>query len=84
MTTTEHNRTSGSGRRVFCGSYVHGGVEHILVAMREDNALWRLLDVDRDTTIVIESFYPDEEFDAVQAVAALYLADQHIKSAVAR
>ena len=84
MTATEHNGSSGDGRRVLCGSYVHGGVEHILLAMREDDARWRLLDVDRDTTTVIESFYPDEELDAVRGVAKLYLADQHIEGTAAR
>ena len=47
-------------------------------------APWRLVDVERDKAIVIESFYPDEELDAVHGVANLYLADQHIKSTAAR
>ncbi|MGI8730435.1 MAG: hypothetical protein ACR2LK_10680 [Solirubrobacteraceae bacterium] len=84
MTSLKHERASDASSRVFCGTYAQDGVEHTLVATREDDARWRLLDVDRDKTIVIESFYPDEGLEAVQAVAALYLADQHIESTVAR
>ncbi|MGI8731547.1 MAG: hypothetical protein ACR2LK_16450 [Solirubrobacteraceae bacterium] len=84
MTCIKHERASHASSRVFCGTYAQDGVEHTLIATREDDARWRLLDVDRDTTNVIESFYPDEEFDAVEAVAALYLADQHIEGTVAR
>ena len=83
MTSIKHERASGASSRVFCGTYARDGVEHTLVATREDDARWRLLDVDRDTTTVIESFYPDEELDAVEAVAALYLAE-HIESTAAR
>lgn len=83
MTSIKHERASDASSRVFCGTYARDGVEHRLVATREDDAPWRLLDVDRDTTIVIESFYPDEELDAVEAVAALYLAE-HIESTAAR
>lgn len=84
MTSLKHEGASHSSSRVFCGTYARDGVEHTLVATREDEVRWRLLDVDRDTTTVIESFYPDEEFDAVEAVAVLYLADQHIESTAAR
>ena len=82
MTSIKHERASDASSRVLCGTYALDGVEHTLVATRVDDARWRLLDVDRDTTTVIESFYPDEELDAVEAVAALYLADQHVESTV--
>ena len=84
MTSIKHERASDASSRVFCGTYARDGVEHTLVAAREDDARWRLLDVDRDTTTVIESFYPDEEFDAVQAVATLYLADRRTLAGDAR
>ena len=84
MNSIKHDRASDVSSRVVCGTYARDGVEHTLVATREDDAGWRLLDVDRDTTTVIESFYPDEGLEAVQAVAALYLADQHIESTLAR
>ncbi|MGI8729048.1 MAG: hypothetical protein ACR2LK_03510 [Solirubrobacteraceae bacterium] len=80
MTSIKHEWAPDASSRVVCGTYARDGVEHTLVAIREHDARWRLLDVDRDTTIVIESFYPDEELEAAQAVATLYLADRRTQA----
>jgi hypothetical protein len=60
---------------VACGSYREDGVEHALVAIRENDGPWKLLDITADATAVVESFYPDEELEAVHAVADLYIHD---------
>lgn len=46
-----------------------------LVASRDPDGRWQLLDTTGDATSVIETFYLDEELDAMQAVAELYLDD---------
>ena len=45
------------------------------MAVRDHAAPWRLLDVTGDTATTIETFFADEERDAVQAVAELYLTE---------
>jgi hypothetical protein len=75
MTTTRHNEATTAEQRVAFGGYRLDGVEHNVVAARDDSAPWRLFDIAGNTTIVIESFYADEAFDAVQAVAEMYLTD---------
>lgn len=74
MTVARDNRSTNR-RSVACGSYRDDGVEHTLVATREDGEPWKLLDIATHATAVIESFYPDEELGAVQTVAELYIAD---------
>ena len=74
MTVARDNRST-TRRSVACGSYRDHGVEHALVAIREDGEPWKLLDIATHATAVIESFYPDEELEAVHAVADLYIDD---------
>lgn len=76
MTVARDNRST-TRRSVACGSYLDGGGEHALVAIRENGEPWKLLDIACDATSVIESFYPDEELEAVHAVAEMYIADKH-------
>lgn len=75
MTVARDNRST-TRRSVACGSYRDDGVEHTVVAIREDGEPWKLLDIATDATSVVESFYPDEELEAVHAVAEMYLAEK--------
>lgn len=84
MTAAEHDRSSSDARRVVFGAYVREGIEHTLVALRDDEAPWTLIEIARDTTNVIETFYRDEELDSVQAVAKLYLADRRTQPPMRR
>lgn len=75
MTATQRDLTADGQQRVALGVYVRDGVDHTIVAIRDDGEPWGLLDTTDRTTMVIESFYPDEDIDAVRAVADLYVAE---------
>lgn len=74
MTVARDNRSTNR-RSVACGTYRDDGIEHTLVAIREDGEPFKLLDIATCATAVVESFYPDEELEAVHAVAELYIDD---------
>lgn len=75
MTVARDNRST-TRRSVACGAYRDDGVEHTVVAIREDGEPWKLLDIATHATSVVESFYPDEELEAVHAVAEMYLTEK--------
>ena len=75
MTATKHTPAASHDERIAFGGYSRDGAEHTVVAVRDHAAPWRLLDVTGETATMIESFFPDEGPDAVQAVAELYLAE---------
>ena len=75
MTATQHTRAASHETHIAFGGYSRDGVEHTVVAVRDHAAPWRLLDVTGDRATTIETFFADEERDAVQAVAELYLTE---------
>jgi hypothetical protein len=75
MTATQHTPAASHDERIAFGGYSRDGADHTVVAVRDHATPWRLLDVTGETVAVIESFFPDEGPDAVQAVAELYLAE---------
>jgi len=75
MTATQQTPAASHDERIAFGGYSRDGAEHTVVAVRDHAAPWRLLDVAGDTVTLIETFFPDEQRDAVQAVAELYLAE---------
>lgn len=75
MTATQHTRAASHETHIPFGGYSRDGAEHTVVAVRDHAAPWRLLDVTGDTATTIETFFADEERDAVQAVAELYLTE---------
>ena len=75
MTATQHSRAAGHDERIAFGGYSHDGAKHTVVAVRDHAAPWRLFDVTGETATTIETFFADEERDAVQAVAELYLTE---------
>ena len=75
MTATKHTAVPSHDEHVAFGGYVSDGADHAVVGVRGHGASWRLMDVMGETATLIESFFPDEELDAVQAVARLYLAE---------
>ena len=76
MTATKHTPAASHDERIAFGGYSCDGAEHTVVAVRDHGAPWRLLDVTGETVTLIESFFPDEGPDAVQAVAEMYLAEK--------
>jgi hypothetical protein len=75
VTATTESGAGGNQQRVELGAYVRDDAEHV-VATRTQDSPWQLLDTTGDITSVIESFYRDEDLDAVRAVAELYAADR--------
>lgn len=75
MTATQHTPAASHDERIAFGGYSRDGADHTVVGVRGHGASWRLMDVTGATATLIESFFPDEELDAVQAVARLYLAE---------
>ena len=75
MTATKHTPAASHDTHIAFGGYSRDGVDHAVVAVRDHATPWRLLDVAGETATVIESFFPDEGPDAVEAVAKLYLAE---------
>ena len=75
MTATQHTAAANHDKRIAFGGYSRDGAEHTVVAVREHAAPWRLWDVTGETATTIETFFADEERDAVQAVAELYLTE---------
>lgn len=75
MTATQDTPAASHERRIAFGGYSRDGAEHTVVAVRDHAAPWRLFDVTGDTVTLIERFFPDEERDAVRALAELYLAE---------
>lgn len=75
MTATKHTPAASHDERIAFGGYSCDGAEHTVVAVRDHAAPWRLFDVTGDTETTIETFFADEERDAVQAVAELYLTE---------
>ena len=75
MTASQHTPAASHEKRIAFGGYSRDGAEHTVVAVRDHAAPWRLFDVTGETATTIETFFADEERDAVQAVAALYLAE---------
>lgn len=75
MNATEHTQAASHDERIAFGGYSRDGADHTVVAVRDHATPWRLLDVTGETVAVIESFFPDEAPDAVQALAELYLAE---------
>ena len=78
MTATKHTAPASHDERIAFGGYSRDGADHTVVAVRDHTTPWRLLDVTGETVTVIESFFPDEGPDAVQAVAELYLAEMRL------
>ena len=75
MTATQHTPAASHDKCIAFGGYSRDGTEHTVVAVRDHAAPWRLLDVTGETATTIETFFADEERDAVQAVAELYLTE---------
>ena len=75
MTATQHTPAASPDKRIAFGGYSRDGAEHTVVAVRDQAAPWRLFDVTGETATTIETFFADEERDAVQAVAELYLTE---------
>lgn len=75
MKATNHTPAASHDERIAFGGYSRDGADHTVVAVRDRATAWRLLDVAGVTATVIESFFPDEGPDAVEAVAKLYLAE---------
>lgn len=75
MIATKHTAVPSHDEQVAFGGYVSNGADHTVVAIRHRGGPWQLLDVTGDTVTLIERFFPDEERDAVQALAELYLAE---------
>ena len=75
MTATEHTPAASHDTHIAFGGYSRDGAEHMVAAVRDHTTPWRLLDVTGEAVTVVESFYPDEGPDAVEAVAELYLAE---------
>lgn len=75
MTATKHTRVASHDTHIAFGGYSRDGAEHTVVAVRDHAAPWRLVDLTGDTATTIEAFFADEERDAVQAVAELYLTE---------
>ena len=75
MTASQHTPAASHEKRIAFGGYSRDGAEHTVLALRDHAAPWRLFDVTGETATTIETFFADEERDAVQAVAALYLAE---------
>lgn len=75
MTAAEHTPAASHDTHIAFGGYSRDGAEHAVVAVRDHAAPWRLFDVTGNTTTTIETFFADEERDAVQAVAELYLTE---------
>lgn len=75
MTAAQHTPAVSHDERIVFGRYSRDGAGHTVAAVRGHATPWRLLDVAGVTATVIESFFPDEGPDAVEAVAKLYLAE---------
>jgi hypothetical protein len=75
MNATKHTAPASQDERIAFGGYSRDGADHTVVAVRDHATPWRLLDVTGETATTIETFFADEERDAVQAVAALYLTE---------
>ena len=75
MNATKHTPAASHDERIAFGGYSRDGADHTVVAVRGHGTQWRLLDVAGETATVVESFFPDEGPDAVEAVAELYLAE---------
>ena len=75
MNALKHTPAASHDERIAFGGYSRDGADHTVVAVRDHATPWRLLDVTGDTATTIETFFADEERDAVQAVAELYLAE---------
>lgn len=75
MNALKHTPAASHDERIAFGGYSRDGADHTVVAVRDHATPWRLLDVTGETATVIESFFPDEGPDAVEAVAELYLAE---------
>lgn len=75
MNATKHIPAAAHDERVAFGGYVHDDVAHEVVAIRNEGGAWRLVDGFGNTATVIESFFPDEEPEAVRAVAEMYLSE---------
>lgn len=75
MNATKHTPAASHDERIAFGGYIRDGADHTVVAVRQRGGPWQLLDVTGDTVTLIERFFPDEERDAVQALAELYLME---------
>lgn len=75
MNATQQTQAASHDERIAFGGYSRDGAGHTVVAVRGRATPWRLLDVTGEMVTVIESFFPDEGPDAVEAVAELYLAE---------
>lgn len=75
MTITKRSPKTSVERRVAFGGYEHDGIAHDVVAARPNGGSWRLSDVTYSAETTIETFAVDEDIDAVQAVAQMYLAE---------
>jgi hypothetical protein len=75
MTATKHSALPSHDEQMAFGGYVSDGADHMVVAVRRRGGPWQLLDVAGETVTLIERFFPDEERDAVQGLAELYLAE---------
>lgn len=75
MTAARNNPQASHEEHIAFGGYVRDGADHTVLAVRDHDAPWRLLDVSSERVTLIEPFLRDEEPDAVQAVAELYLAE---------
>ena len=75
MSATKHTPAASHDTPIEFGGYSRDGAEHTVVAVRDHAAPWRLVDLTGDTATTIETFFADEELDAVQAVAELYLTE---------
>lgn len=78
MTITKRSPRASSQERASFGAYDRDEVGHEVVAVRDPSGSWRLEDVTEEAVTLIEPFAADEELDAVQAVAELYLAEMRL------
>lgn len=75
MTATTHIPATDVDRRLVFGTYRRDGIEHEVLAVRKHGGPWQLIEAAGEGTAVVESFFSDEELDAVRAVAEMYLAE---------
>ena len=69
MTASQHTPAASHDERIAFGGYICA--DHAVVAVRDHAAPWRLFDVTGEAATTIETFFADEERDAVQAVTEL-------------
>ena len=68
---TEKHRTD----HITLGTYTRDGTQHTVIAARDPDKTWQLLNIAGGEATIIETLLPDEDEPEIRAIADMYLQE---------